>query len=597
MGRELAKLEPVVAGTFKEADQVMTPILGKPLTSYIFIDSNDPEAVEKSEIDLMQTAITQPAMLTMDTAMYRLLGEYGITPDMAMGHSLGEYGALIAAGIMPFADALEASAARGAEMTKVSMGDNGWMAAVMAPLEVILETLKELDGYAVAANINSYNQCVVGGESKAVEQAIDIFNKKGFRAMRIPVSHAFHTRIVAPASAPLRKVLDRLHIYEPKLPLVANVTGELYPTTVEGIKDILELQIASPVQWVKGLETMYAEGVRMFVEVGPKRALKGFVDDVLGNKPDVWSLLTNHPKNGELESFNQALCGLYAAGYGVAEQSAPACRAEEGGAAAAAQPPPAAVAVKESPAMSQAVVACADPQRPPIRRRPMLGPGAAASHPATGRAVRPAAAPLPRPSSPTATTSRPAPWSSAAPAWVCQAPTSRSWTRTTPCASCTANSSWTSSPSASARQMAGKRITRLVKSEDGSGSFEVIEDTDEVIKLAGRGGHFDLAEEYGVPAKLIEALDITTQLAIAAGLDALHEAGIPLVQTYRQTTKGTYLPERWMLPEALRDETGVDLRQRLPRRRPLRQRVLALLRVGQPAPADRNAGGPAPVYE
>ena len=107
------------------------------------------------------------------------------------------------------------------------------------------------------------------------------------------------------------------------------------------------------------------------------------------------------------------------------------------------------------------------------------------------------------------------------------------------------------------KEMAGKRITRLVKSEDGSGSFEVIEDTDDVIKLAGRGGHFDLAEEYGVPAKLIEALDITTQLAIAAGLDALREAGIPLVQTYRQTTKGTYLPERWMLPEALRDETGV----------------------------------------
>ena len=105
--------------------------------------------------------------------------------------------------------------------------------------------------------------------------------------------------------------------------------------------------------------------------------------------------------------------------------------------------------------------------------------------------------------------------------------------------------------------MATRQITRLVKSEDGSGSFEVIDDTNEVIKLAGRGGSFDLAEEYGVPAKLIEALDITTQLSIAAGLDALREAGIPLVQTYRQTTKGTYLPERWLLPTALRDETGV----------------------------------------
>ncbi|MCB0058542.1 MAG: hypothetical protein KDE45_16005, partial [Caldilineaceae bacterium] len=107
------------------------------------------------------------------------------------------------------------------------------------------------------------------------------------------------------------------------------------------------------------------------------------------------------------------------------------------------------------------------------------------------------------------------------------------------------------------KQMAGKRITRLVKSDDGGGSFEVIEDTDEVIKLAGRGGSFDLAEEYGVPAKLIEALDITTQLSIAAGLDALREAAIPLVQRYRPTSKGTYLPDRWMLPDALRDETGI----------------------------------------
>jgi acyl transferase domain-containing protein len=217
----------------------------------------------------MQTAITQPAMLTMDTRIYKLLAEYGFAPDMVMGHSLGEYAALIAAGIMPFADALEASAARGAEMTKVSMDDNGWMAAVMAPLEVVEATLKEVDGYAVAANINSYNQAVVGGASKAVEQAIGLFEKKGFRAMRIPVSHAFHTKIVAPASKPLRKVLDRLRIQPPKLPLVANVTGDIYPTTVEGIKDILELQIASPVQWVKGLETMYARACAPLSRLAP----------------------------------------------------------------------------------------------------------------------------------------------------------------------------------------------------------------------------------------------------------------------------------------------------------------------------------------
>jgi 3-oxoacyl-(acyl-carrier-protein) synthase/NAD(P)-dependent dehydrogenase (short-subunit alcohol dehydrogenase family) len=107
------------------------------------------------------------------------------------------------------------------------------------------------------------------------------------------------------------------------------------------------------------------------------------------------------------------------------------------------------------------------------------------------------------------------------------------------------------------RLMLNKNITRLVKSADGSGHFETIGDPNEVIKLAARPGAFDLAEEYGVPPKLIEALDVTTQLGMAAGLDALREAGIPLVQTYKKTSKGTFLPERWMLPEALRDETGV----------------------------------------
>ncbi|MGL4647945.1 MAG: type I polyketide synthase, partial [Caldilineaceae bacterium] len=175
MGRELMSISPTVARVFAEADKVMTPILGRPLTSYLFVDGDNPAALKAAEKDLMQTAITQPAMLTLDTAILMLLRDYGFAPDMVMGHSLGEYGALIAADIMPFAHALEASAARGAEMTKVSWGDNGWMAAVMAPLAVVEATLKEVDGYIVAANINSSSQSVVGGASKAVEQAIEIF--------------------------------------------------------------------------------------------------------------------------------------------------------------------------------------------------------------------------------------------------------------------------------------------------------------------------------------------------------------------------------------------------------------------------------------
>jgi acyl transferase domain-containing protein len=323
MGRQLAELSPIVQAVFAEADEVMTPILGRPLTSYIFVDEADKKAVAQANLDLMQTAITQPAMLTLDTAVYRLLASYGFQPDMVMGHSLGEYAGLIAAGILPFAHALEAAAARGREMSVIDVPDNGKMAAILAPYAEVERILQQVDGYVVPANVNSYSQAVIGGNSTAVEQACVLFEQAGYQAIPIPVSHAFHTQIVASASEPLGRVLQRMDVRPPQLPLVANVTGTFYPETVSEIISLLQEQIASPVQWVKGLETLYAAGARTFVEVGPKRALQGFANDVFKKQSDVLALMTNHPKQGDLVSFNQALCGLYAAGYGLTQPTQP----------------------------------------------------------------------------------------------------------------------------------------------------------------------------------------------------------------------------------------------------------------------------------
>ncbi len=562
MGSELAACEPMVAEVFKEADQVMTPILSRPLTDYLFVNSTDPQVLKQAELALMQTAITQPAMLAMDMAFLKLLGEYGFKPDMVMGHSLGEYAALIAAGSMPFADALEAVAARGAEMTKFSVDDNGWMAAVMAPYDVVEKTLSEVDGYIVAANINCYSQCVIGGASQAVEKAIELFNQKGFEARRIPVSHAFHTKIVAPAGKPLRQVLNRLRVSPPQLPLVANVSGDLYPTEPDAIRAILELQVASPVQWIKGLETLYREGIRVFVEVGPKKALKSFVDDVLGSQPDVVSLFTNHPKSGELPTFNQAMCGLYAAGCALSE-ARPIVLKEE-------RPP---VKVEEPIALKRRSVVAAESPEPTIRdQRSDIAVEVAvppqAADATSGKliahlvvqAMQQMMASLPASQSPRPFDRNAAPLGS-----VVISGTGLGLPGAEKAVMDPENALRILRgeqfvdliPERFRKLMLKKRITRLVKSDSGDGHFETITDPGEVIKLAGRPGYFDLTEEYGVPAKLVEALDITTQLAMAAGLDALREAGLPLVQTYKRTTTGKDLPDRWILPEALRDETGV----------------------------------------
>jgi len=539
MGRCLFDREPVFHATFDEADAVLRLILGRPLTSYLFADPTDAAAMTRAEEELRQTAVTQPAVLAVDCALASLLAEYGFRPDYVMGHSLGEYGALVAAGVLPFADALEAVAARGREMTRVSLADNGWMAAVSGPLDAIERVLAQVEGYVIPANINSRSRIVIGGETEAVKRALKALDAKGMATVRLPVSHAFHTRIVAPAAGALGEVLDRLRISSPRLPVVANVTGELYPTGPRQIRDLLCEQIAAPVQWVSGLETLWREGVRTFVEVGPKNALKGFADDVLGGREGLVSLFTNHPKGGEVAAFNQALCGLLAAGHVPA--SAPQSAATAITVSTQIQPPAAPaegareteMPVKSIEELVQVLTrSLAAATENPAARAGGAAPFDRNAPPSGSIVITGCGLGLPGAEKPVMDPSN-----------VDRILRGEQLIDLL--------------PARFREQMAAKNITRVVKTPDGEGRFESIDDTADVIKLAGRPGPFDLVAEYGVPAKLVEALDSTTQLAMAAGIDALREAGIPLVQTWRRTSQRTYLPDRWMLPESMRDETGV----------------------------------------
>jgi acyl transferase domain-containing protein/acyl carrier protein len=557
----LRATEPIVAQTFAEADQVMTPLLGKPLTDYIFIDGSQPDAVAQLEQQLLQTEITQPAVLAADIALTRLLAAYGIGPDMVMGHSLGEYGALVAAGAMSFEAALEAVSARGREMASLEIPDKGAMAAVMAPLEEIERVVAAIDGYVVTANVNSNHQAVIGGATAAVEQAISKFQEDGRTAMRIPVSHAFHTSIVAPASEPLRRMLARLQLHAPTLPIVANVSGEFYlaegPDVTGRMLDVLAAQVASPVQFVKGLNTLYDAGARLFVEVGPKRALQGFAEDVLGAAhDDVVTLFTNHPKNGDVPAFNAALCGLYAAGIGYPAGGPPAPATAAPATAAPAGPVPAqpastvphlSVPTAPGPVMSDDryselghLLADLLDQGRRIQDNADWSAHAA-------RTAPPESGDLPVTMEPVVITG----------AALGLPGVDRVFDDENIARILSGQQFIDVIPRQMRREMVDKHITRLVKSDHADPVFETIAGDADVIKLAGRYAPFDAVHEFGLDPGRDVALDPCSRLAIGAGIDALRDAGIPLVRKYNTTTLGTQLPGAWQLPDDLRDDTGV----------------------------------------
>ncbi|MGH3365311.1 MAG: acyltransferase domain-containing protein, partial [Nocardioidaceae bacterium] len=502
-------------------------------------------------------------MLATDLALTRLLEAYGVRAGMVIGHSLGEYGALVAAGAMTFEAALEAVSARGHEMATISVDDNGAMAAVFGPLTEIERVVDSIDGNVVIANINSNNQAVIGGATEAVERAVAAFRAEGVTAARIPVSHAFHTSIVAPASAPLREALERLDLHAPILPIVSNVTGEFYPdgADLETMLDLLGRQVASPVQFVRGLHTLYDAGARVFVEVGPKKALHGFVEDVLGDDEDVLALFTNHPKSGDLASFNAALCGLWAAGLGLgtAEQAtAPAGPAESVPAAqvsaAHVSAPVSAAPVPAAPVSEAASPATGSPAGPSMSTDNYVELGRIFAD-AIEQGLRLQGAPAPTPTGrPEVSTPEPVVITGAALGLpgVDHVFDDENLKRILD-----GQQFIGTIPQRFREQMVDLHITRLVKRESGDPTFETIDDEAEVVKLAGRHAPLDVVEEFGVDTARDAALDSVTRLAIGAGFDAMRDAGLPLVMRYKTTSLGSSLPERWGLPDALRDDTGV----------------------------------------
>jgi malonyl CoA-acyl carrier protein transacylase len=351
---DLAERYPVVRETFAEADRVMAPVLKRNLSDLIHPDLDKIEKMD-AFIALSQTEITQPAVLTVDVALWRLLGQFGITPDVVAGHSLGEYGACVAAGVMTFEEALRTVATRGTEMASATPmnGDCGLMASIpVGATEVEAELEKLQPGYVVCANKNSPKQTIIAGLTEPVKRVVAHFEEQGMQVMLLPVSHAFHSEVVAAASKPLRRHLESIDIKVPHTPILTNVTGGYYPQTVTEIRDQLAHQVAAPVEFIAMVEQMWADGARVFIEVGPKRAQASFVSAILEEREHV-SLYSNHPKKGGVRSWLDALATLWLTDSWSAERAQAAASVQTTTSQATASAP----AAQAAPAQAASAVA------------------------------------------------------------------------------------------------------------------------------------------------------------------------------------------------------------------------------------------------
>jgi len=226
--------------------------------------------------ELVDTAVQQPALVATSLAMLAAVRARGIEPDFVVGHSVGEFAALAAAEAMSIEDALALVRERGMAMAEAAARHPGSMAAILGLDDEVVETLCRKILGVWPANYNCPGQIVVSGENDAVDECCERAQEEGARrAVKLKVSGAFHSPLVARAADRLRPAIERVRFQEPVAPFMSTVTARV--ESAQRLAPLLVDQLTAPVRFTQAASELMKEGVRTFVEVGPGNVLSGLV--------------------------------------------------------------------------------------------------------------------------------------------------------------------------------------------------------------------------------------------------------------------------------------------------------------------------------
>ncbi|HOM01630.1 MAG TPA: SDR family NAD(P)-dependent oxidoreductase [Acetivibrio sp.] len=499
---------PQVESLYMQADAAWKSKYGYEVTSLVFGDDE-----ENLQTVLKDTKNTHPVMFLSNIAMFKLLSESGIKADFMIGHSLGEITALHASGMLDLKSALTLIGERGFAFDGIPKEDRGVMMSIKADKLKVEELIKESGLKVFVANLNSPEQTVVGGREDQIDGMTQILEKNKITYTKLNVSHAFHTELVAGAAESYYEKIKDMAFDVPKAHVMACHRMDFYPEDKEKmsiVPSMLKEQIVSSVNFTESVLKLYEKGVRVFVEAGPSSVLTNLVKNILQGK-DVKVVASNNKRKNAVDAYKQALAELFAYGMDVSVlPSGKALKHSKGRENVACE------ALSFQAEMKAPVQINVNAEKP-CDKESLVYSGVSVGLPGTFKKV----------------------FSDDNFDLIFEG--KNLIERLT---------------DDEANSILDLNITRLLKTE-AQATFKKLASINEVIQLAGKLGKIDMLSDYQIDEKVLKQMTMTVCAGVAAGYEALKDAGIPLIKERIKTSCGSYLPGRLVLPEYMQDDTGI----------------------------------------
>ncbi|MCK5686274.1 acyltransferase domain-containing protein, partial [bacterium] len=486
-----------------------------------------------SEDTINSTQNTQPAVFLSSAAIYSRLSQQGFSPDYFIGHSVGEYTALFCSGMLSFDDAMRLIIKRSDLMYESTLKEPGKIMVVFQNEKQTEQFIrKSLVSNIYITNKNSEKQTAVSGKAEDIEKFCNFLTTQEVFYKKLNLTGAFHTPLLKDASVSLRSYLNTITFNDTRFgKIISNTTALAYPEMRDEVKDLLAKQIISPVEFIKSIENVYESGRTHFIEIGPSKLLLNLLKNI--NITDYNTVASVDVRTGEVKSFEA--CHKYLLGINSIFETTPIKQIQK---QVNFQPQKELQKIDMSQDFesfkqnNQTLVdqilykeylaqkresAIDAVERFAFNTNKVLISGVSVGLPGKARRVF--------------------------------APDNFD---------AILNGKNFIEPLTSEEQdkIIDKNITKLFKQPDGNARFVQITKAEDVIHLAGQLGYFDLTDEYGIKAKY----DITMAIGIAAGIEALKDANIPLVMQYKKVKGGqAVIPDGFALPEHMQEETGVIL--------------------------------------